>query len=376
MPESLPRRQFLKRSALLAGAAVGAAVAAPGEPIRTGIIGTGNRGGHLWRNLVKLEGVKLVAACDIKPDRLDQALSVAGRDNPTGYSDYRKLLERKDIDAVFIATPCDLHVEMTIAALQAGKHVYCEKPIGVTPESIARLLKVAQSSKTILQVGQQMRYSEQLRETISKIHGGVAGKVMLVKAQRHAGNDLTHDGPSADWFFDAKRSGDVIVEMAVHNLDVCNWAVNSRPQSAAGFGGVNLWVNQPPGRTSMDGYTLSYEYANGVKMSFTQVFFHPRGLPGGGQYFYVYGTDGAVEVSTARFYPMGKGEPQVLSEAPGRTGEPQLKAFYDCIRNGAKPAVDIKVAAVAALTAILGREAIYQKRLMSWQDLGVDVDLP
>ncbi|MBI3696225.1 MAG: Gfo/Idh/MocA family oxidoreductase [Acidobacteria bacterium] len=345
------RRQFLKNSVALAGAAAAASLAAPaGEDIRTGIIGTGNRGGHLWRSLVNLDGVKMVAACDLKADRLDKALSVASRDNPTGYSDYRKLLERKDIDAVFIATPCDLHVEMAIAALQAGKHVYCEKPRGITPESIARLLKVARSSKTVLQVGQQMRYGPQLRETIAKIHEGVAGKIIMVKAQRHAGNDLDHDGPSADWFFDAKRSGDVIVEMAVHNLDVCNWAINCRPERAAGFGGVGMWVNEPPGRTSMDGYTLSYEYVNGVKMSFTQVFFHPRGLPGNGQYFYVYGTKGAVDVSGARFYPMGRGEPQVLSTAQRLGGEPQLQAFYDCIRNGAKPVANVNIAAVAALT--------------------------
>ena len=180
--------------------------------------------------------------------------------------------------------------------------------------------------------------------------------------------------PSADWFFDAKRSGDVIVEMAVHNLDVCNWILGSRPDKASGFGGVNLWVNEPPGRTSMDGYTLSYEYANGVKMSFTQVFFHPGGMPGGGQYFYVYGTKGAVDVNSSRFYPLQRGQqPQVLSSAPGRAGEPQLAAFYECVRNGTKPVADVQIAAVAALTAILGREAIHQKRVISWQDLGVDV---
>ena len=66
---------------------------------------------------------------------------------------------------------------------------------------------------------------------------------------------------SAEWFFNAKRSGDVIVEMAVHNLDLCNWAVRSRPERAAGFGGNLLWKNDPPGRTqTWIGYTLSYEY--------------------------------------------------------------------------------------------------------------------
>ena len=110
------RRHFLKHSAAAALAARAAAQqAAP--PVRTAFIGAGNRGFHLLRNVVKLDGVSIVAVCDTKPDRLDKALSAAGRDNPAGFADYRKLLERKDLDAVFIATPCDLHVEMAIAAL-------------------------------------------------------------------------------------------------------------------------------------------------------------------------------------------------------------------------------------------------------------------
>jgi myo-inositol 2-dehydrogenase / D-chiro-inositol 1-dehydrogenase len=87
----------------------------------------------------------------------------------------------------------------------------------------------------------------------------VAGKVIMMRAWRHSSDDMDHNGLSADWFFDASRSGDLIVENAVHNLDVCNWLVNSRPDSAAGFGGTLLWKNIPPGRTNMDGYTLSYE---------------------------------------------------------------------------------------------------------------------
>ena len=83
---------------------------------------------------------------------------------------------------------------------------------------------------------------------------------------------------------------------------------------------------------------------------------------------------GVVDLTSARFYPMGTAEPLVLSQAAGLSGEPQLQSFYDCIRNGTQPAVNINVAAVAALTAILGHEAIYRKRMLSWQDLGVDVD--
>ena len=76
--------------------------------------------------------------------------------SPLRLPDYKELLERKDVDAVYIATPCDLHVEMAIAAIQAGKHVYCEKPVGITPESISNLVGVVKGAKTVFQVGQQM----------------------------------------------------------------------------------------------------------------------------------------------------------------------------------------------------------------------------
>jgi predicted dehydrogenase len=346
------------------------------EEIGTAFIGTGNRGSYLLKQAMSQPGVKIVALCDIKPDRLDKAATTAGRDKPATYTDYTRMLERDDVKAVFIATPCDLHVEMAIAALKAGKHVYCEKPAGITPESIRELVKAVRQAKTIFQIGQQMRASRRLRQTIQRIHDGAVGKVIMVKAARHAGDDLAHNGPSADWFFNAARSGDVIVEMAVHNLDECNWVINSYPERAAGFGGTLLWKNDPPGRTNMDGYTLSYEYQNGVKLSFIQMFFHPDSMPGGGQYAYVYTTEGAVDLNSSMFYPRGRGgspKPLVEKSAERENPDAHVADFYECIRTGQKPFADIAVAASAALTSIMGREAIYQKRVVTWQEMGVSL---
>ncbi|MGC8791960.1 MAG: Gfo/Idh/MocA family protein, partial [Bryobacteraceae bacterium] len=362
----MQRREFLLSSM---AALRGLAQTEP-APVAAGFIGTGNRGTYLMRAFMALPGARVAALCDVKPDRLDKAATGAAEHKPATYSDYRRLLERQGLDAVFIATPCDLHAEMAMAALAAGKHVYLEKPVGITPEQVRQLLQAARSARTVLQVGQQLRSDERLRATIARIHEGVAGEVIMVKAQRHASEDLDHNGPSADWFFDARRSGDVIVEMAVHNLDICNWIIGSPPERAAGFGGTLLWKNDPPGRTNMDGYTLSYEYPNGVKLSFTQVFFHPSGLPGGGQYFYVYGTKGAVDLMASVFYPRErKAAPQKLVEmVPERKGDAHIAAFLEAIRTGARPPADIVTGATAALTAILGREAIYQKRVTEWRE--------
>lgn len=345
------------------------------DVVGTAMIGTGNRGSYVLKKILSEPGAKVVALCDLKPDRLDQAASIAARDRPATYKDYRQLLERKDIDAVFIDTPCHLHVEMAIAALEAGKHVYCEKPVGITPESIARLVKVVKSTNRVFCAGQQMRSFTWIKTAVAKIHEGIAGDVIMIKAQRHSGSDLDHDGPSADWFFDRSRSGDVIVEMAVHNLDVCNWVIGDHPQRAAGFGGTLLWKNDPPGRTNMDGYTLSYDYANGPKASFTQVFFHPSGMPGGGQYFYVYGTKGAVDLNAGKFYPLKKGAQPVVLVEPEKEENDQahVSAFYKAIRSNTAPPADIQIGASAALTAIMGREAIYGKKVVSWADMGVQI---
>ena len=369
---SVNRRFFLTGS--LSAAALGHAARAQSSPIGAGVIGTGNRGTADLRSVLAQAGVKVNALCDIKPDRLDNAASLAAAHKPVTLKDYRELLARRDIDAVFIATPCDLHVEMAIAALKAGKHVYCEKPAGITPESIQRLVDAARAGDRVFQIGQQMRSLQRLRRAIEKVQEGAIGEVIMIKAQRHAAADLPHDSTSADWFFDARRSGDVIVEMSVHNLDVCNWVAGSRPERAAGFGGTLLWKNDPPGRTNMDGYSRSYEYANGVKLSYTQVFFHPRGLPGGGQTTYVYGVKGAVDLDTATLYSLdAKSMPVVLAEPVEEDRHAHVAAFFDCIRTGAKSPADITVAATAALTAILGREAIYRKQVLTWESLGVRI---
>jgi predicted dehydrogenase len=370
------RRHFFFGAAAAAAMQSHAGAQGANDKVRAAFIGVGGRGSALLRGTLAEPDVAIVAVCDLNPDRLDKAASVASRDNPKTFTDYRKMLEQKDIDAVYIASPCDLHVEMAIAAIQAGKHVYCEKPAGITPESIARLIKVVRGAKPVFQIGQQLRSYPHLREAVQRVQAGEFGKIIMVKARRNSSNDLDHDGSSAEWFFNASRSGDVIVEMSVHNLDVCNWVVDSRPDWAAGVGGTLLWVNDPPGRTNMDGYSLTYEYANGIKMSYSQLFFHPRTLPAGGQFIHVYTDNGAVDLMEGTFHSHERGvEPVVFAkpdeERPLR--DAHIQAFVESIRTGKKPPADITIAATAALTAILGREAIYRKQTMHWRDLKVEV---
>jgi myo-inositol 2-dehydrogenase / D-chiro-inositol 1-dehydrogenase len=365
---ALNRRFFLLGSALAANAFQAE------KTVNTAMIGVGNRGSFLLQGVLQQPNAKVLALCDNKPDRLDKAASAAARDNPATYADWRQVIERKDVDAVFIATPPYLHTEMAIQAIAAGKNVYCEKPLGVTPSQIRALLDAAKGSNKVFVAGQQLRSQKHLVEAISKIRDGAIGDVIMVKAQRHAATDLPHDGTSADWYFDVTKSGGYLIEQSVHNLDLCNWAIGSHPLRACCFGGILLYKNDPPGRTIFDCGSITYDYPGGVKMSFTQNVFHPASMPNGNQYVYVYGTKGAVDLMTATMYPPEKGgQPVVLSPKIQEDEFAHIAAFYSSIVHGTPPPVDIKVGATAALTAILGHAAMVQEKVVHWSDFGIEL---
>ena len=106
------------------------------KEIRTAFVGIGKRGTALTGQVLKQANVRVEAICDIDPKDRDETLSMTRRDNPRSFTDYRQLLEDDDVDAVFVATPCYLHAEMAATCLEAGKYVYCEKPVGITPEQV------------------------------------------------------------------------------------------------------------------------------------------------------------------------------------------------------------------------------------------------
>src|SRR5215467_10299146 len=322
----------VNRRAFLLGSVVAAHALQSERTVGTASIGVGNRGSFLLQGVLRQPNAKVLALCDIKPDRLDKAATAAARDNPATYADWRRIIDRKDVDAVFIATPPHLHAEMAIAAIKAGKHVYCEKPIGITPEQVRMILDAAKGSKKVFVAGQQLRSQKQLAETVRKIHEGVIGDVIMVKAQRHANADLPHDGTSGDWYFDVTKSGGYLIEQSVHNLDLCNWTIGSHPIRACGFGGILMYKNDPPGRTIFDCGSLTYDYPGSVKMSFTQNVFHPASMPNGNQYVYVYGTKGAIDLNLGTMYPPGRGaQPVILSPKVEEDQFAHIAAFYNSV---------------------------------------------
>jgi predicted dehydrogenase len=367
---SVNRRFFLLGSA----GAASVARAQSEQLVPTAVIGTGGRGSYLLRSILQQTNTKVVALCDIKPDRLDKAASAAAKDNPATTADWRAVIDRKDVEAVFIATPPYLHSEMAIAALKAGKHVYCEKPIGVTAAQVRDLVAVARRTKRVFVSGQQMRSERRLGEAVRKIHEGIIGDVIMVKAQREATSDLAHDGSSGDWYFDVAKSGGYLIEQSVHNLDACNWVIGSHPLRACGFGAIMLYKNDPPGRTIFDCGSLTYEYPGGLKMTFTQNVFHPRTMPNANQLISVYGAKGGADLlPNPVLYPLARdGRPSELAPKQEEPPHAHTAAFYACITKGAQPPSDIIIGATAALTAILGHEAMVREKVVNWSEFGVD----
>lgn len=151
------------------------------------MIGVGKRGNvHLTR-FVERSDVTVGAVCDTDPSARDTAQSAAQADDPRSYADYRELLRQEDIEAVLIATPCYLHAEMSAAALDAGKHVFCEKPLAISADQVKLVLDAARKSNAVFQIGQQSRSSPHMQGVVHEIHeSGLIGTPLVIKAQRHS----------------------------------------------------------------------------------------------------------------------------------------------------------------------------------------------
>lgn len=359
------RRTFL--NAAFAAPAVLSAQS-PNDTVRVALIGVGTRGAYLLRHILDVPGVKVIAICDNTPEHLDAAIKQAASKGhtATGYADFRKMLdERKDIDAVLIATPVDTHKGISIAALEVGKHVYCEKPMAVTPEDATVMVKAASSAKGIFQAGFQLRHDPRRRASMEFIQKGGLGRILYLHGIRHGG-DLQR---TRDWYFQRERSGDMIVEQACHILDLFTWAIGKPPLRAFGSGGINLYKNVPPGRTTMDNYSVIYEFPDDVRVNFSHHYFDPPGFSGIKER--IWGEKGAIDLALATWYELDKRGEHKL-EVPDEKKDSTyaaLEAFIDNARAKRKPLNNAESGRLSTLVAILGRKAIYEKRIVTWEEL-------
>ncbi|MBX3435757.1 MAG: Gfo/Idh/MocA family oxidoreductase [Pirellulales bacterium] len=364
------RRHVLAAAALAAPAYLSAQNTQ--DEVNAAIIGVGGRGTTVLTRAVKSPKVRFTAICDIDPAARDRGATLAAEWKPDTMSDYRKLLERKDVDAVIIATPVDLHKEMAVAALEAGKSIYLEKPLGLTPQEVKEVVEAAGKAKGILQTGFQLRYDPARRAAIEHIHSGGIGPVAYMQGNRHTG-DLPPEKP---WLFDASRSGNIIVEQAVHILDLMNWAMKTHPTRAMGLGGINVYKERPfPNRTIWDNYACIFDYPGNVRLSFTHLYIDPRGFSGISER--VWGHEGAVDLPSGMKYTLtdrGEDAPPPVKLWEGDAGDMtqnSLDAFYQHVREQSEPLNNVTYGKYATLMAIMGKMAIEQERIVTWDEVDV-----
>ena len=327
MPSSnrVDRRSFVK-SAGVAGAAVAAVLpktqAAPGiltakaaaEPINYGFIGPGSRGGRLLkRHLVNIDAGRCVALCDIYEKNLKRALKIfKDRETPDSYKDYREVLDRQDIQAVFITTPLFIHYPIMKDALEAGKHVFCEKSLVFRPEEVHGLRELHEKyPDQVIQVGLQRRYSDFYHTAKQIIDSGAIGKVTHIHAQWHRNTnwrrkvkDEKLEG-QLNWRLYKKFSGGLCAELMSHQVDVADWMLDAVPTSVMGVGGLDYWKD---GRDIYDNIQLIFEYPEGRKLLYSAIMtnrhIEGRRVPGDGCREIIMGTDGAIEIT---LIPYGDG---------------------------------------------------------------------
>jgi predicted dehydrogenase len=317
--EPVNRRDFVK-TAGIATAAAASILGAPaihnakaaGKQIQYGFIGPGSRGYRLLeRHLVNIDVGNCVALCDIYEPNLNRAVKLFGG-KPTPYTDYRKLLENKDVEAVFITVPLYMHYPIMKDALEAGKHVFCEKSLVFKPEEVhgLRALHEAHPNQTI-QVGLQRRYSSFYQTAKQMIDKGVIGKVTHIYAQWHRNTNWRRNvtDPSMEdqinWRLYRKYSAGLAAELMSHQVDVADWMFGSSPTSVMGVGGTDYWKD---GRDIYDNIQLVFEYPGGRKLLYSAISTNRhimgRRIPGDGCREVIMGTDGAIELT---LIPYGEG---------------------------------------------------------------------
>jgi predicted dehydrogenase len=361
---------FSRRTFLGAAAPAVVSALAQNNEVRVAMVGVGNRGSLLLRNVLKVPGVRVVAVCDILPERADAAAKTVADAGGSArkWQDVRKMLdEQKDIDAVVLATPDWTHKDLDIAILEVGKHLYAEKPLALTVEDCKMVVTAAQQARGVFQVGFQLRHDPNRAAAQKFIRRGGIGKVLMCHGIRH-GRDLPREIP---WYFDKTKCGDIVVDQGIHILDQFVWAIGAHPLRALGSGGTNLFIDDPPGRTVMDNYSLILEYPGGVRVNFSHHYFDPPGFTGVQER--VFGSNGAIDLPAATWRPRDRRSEPIKLDVPdgGKSAEyMSLGAFIDNVRSGNKTPVNNAESAMrSTVQAIMATKAIYEKRIVTWEEV-------
>ncbi|MEQ9306680.1 MAG: Gfo/Idh/MocA family oxidoreductase [Marinoscillum sp.] len=240
------------------------------ELVRVGVIGTGNRGMGLIDLINSIDGLEVVACADVIPFRLEVGLAQA--EKAKGYTNHADLLGDKNVDAVLICTPFSMHGQMAIDALQAGKHVYCEKTMVKGVPEIQAVIDQYRKSDLVFQTGHQYHSSALYNKTRQIIQSGYIGDVTAIHCQWNRNGSWRRPVPDPkwermiNWRMYLEYSGGLVAELMSHQIDFINWVTQSLPSHFTGFGGIDHWKD---GRETYDNVHLLMKYPSGLDASLT-----------------------------------------------------------------------------------------------------------
>ena len=268
------------------------------EDLRIGVIGAWGRGQLAQSAHKPGQGSRLVAGADINPEALEKFREKVG-DDVFVTDDYRKLLERDDIDAVFITSPDFLHEEQAVAALEAGKAVYLEKPMAITIEGCDRLLETAYRTGSKLYLGHNMRHFPVVLKMKEVIDSGLIGDVQTAWCRHFV--SYGGDAYFKDWHSEQRYSTGLLLQKGAHDIDVMHWLCGGYTKRVIGMGKLSVYdkcarrdpdtpgcakwseSNWPPmAQTALspvinveDNNMILMQLDNGVQMSYTQCHYTP-----------------------------------------------------------------------------------------------------
>ena len=386
------RREFIKASAAVSLAAMAPGVknafAAGSDRVRVGLIGCGGRGTHdTTKCLSSAENVELAAIGDIFKDRVDGCLrnlkrrlgekvKVTEDSCFGGFDAYKKVLGC-DVDMVILTTPPHWRPQHLKAAIEAGKHVFMEKPVAVDPVGVRSVIassELADKKKLTIVAGTQMRRIAHIVAIMKRIHNGDIGEILSGQCVRLGGGMLNWSQGSKKrqpgwsdmewqirrWLFVTWLSGDFIAEMHVHNLDIINWALDSHPVKCIGIGGREVRTGPEYGNV-YDHFAVEYEYPNGARIEYmgSQIDHCTDRCDQ-----HLVGTKGSAYIDFANAVIEG----QKPFRYDGPSPDPCLRQHADqiaAIRAGKRLNEGRRIAE-SSLTSIMGRMSAYTGRALSW----------
>jgi len=394
------RRQVTLPAAAAVGAAGTSALAAGAfasgdETIKLALIGCGGRGTGATCQALRTKGpIKLWAMADVFADRLEKSLAglTKGQEQDydreahagfgqridvpperrfVGFDAYQKAIQ-SGVDLVILATPPHFRPEHYEFAVRHGKHVFMEKPVAVDAPGIRRLLAANEEAKRKdlkVVVGLHRRHSLVYQETIKRLRDGAIGKMVFLRCYWNRAaipavppqsrftlmENQLRNWPCFTWL-----GGDHCVEAHVHNLDICHWVLGAHPTSAQGLGGRQVHTGGEFGNIN-DHHAVEYEYQDG-----TRLFGQARSITGSWYHVseQVHGTKGAADIGNGRIE--GASAWRYRGPVPNPY-QVEHDVLTDAIRTG-KPHNEAEYAAIATMTAILGRMASYSGQLVHWDE--------